>query len=504
MALQDLTDPPEDHLSCSSDPGQEPPGFVPTCLQNSADHQSDPSVHETMALQDLTDPTEDRLSGLPDPGQEPPGFVPTCLQDSADLLPGPSALEPVLPKFPAACKHRRIKDQTRAACFSRPTPVPFDEIYEVGDELGQGGFGTVYEGTSKNQRKKVAIKIIHKCERDRYIELPGCSKPLFAEVAANLLLKQAPLSPYIVYMLEWFEEEDRFILILEHPEPCKDLLKFVVNNMHWANELQTRSLMYQAVLGAKHCLDRGVFHRDIKLNNFLINTTTNRVQLIDFGCSDLVKSTGYLGGFIGGVCPPEYYNDLRYKAEPTTVWSLGVMMYTMMCKCRPFRSPEDMMHGSLSFNVRVSTELQNLISRCLTVDPTKRATIEEILQHKWFFQQSSTYAWSQFDPKDFAGVDVDADIFDELVRTSKVSFRLLDGDKAGKKLVNILVADMVEKYGVPDEIDVTDADPRKDEVQDAYTENLALFYLALEAKHLVPVSTITEMANEMKTLQVSN
>ncbi|XP_043081276.1 serine/threonine-protein kinase pim-1-like [Puntigrus tetrazona] len=338
--------------------------------------------------------------------------------------------------------------------------LPFDEIYEVGDELGQGSFGTVYEGTSKFNARQVAIKIILKCERDRYIELPGCSKPLFAEVAANLLLKQAPLSPYIVYMLEWFEEEDRFILILEHPEPCMDLLRFVVHNMHWPNELQTRSLMYQAVLGAKHCLDRGVFHRDIKLNNFLINTTTNRVQLIDFGCSDLVKSTGYLGGFIGRFCPPEYYKGLGYKAEPTTVWSLGVMMYAIMCKCLPFSSPEDMMHGSLSFNVRVSTELQNLISRCLTVDPTKRATIEEILQHKWFFEHEIEWyflplsfnkaqlaAWSQCDPKDFAGVDVDADIFDELVRTSKVSFRLLDGDKAGKMLVNILVADMVEKYG---------------------------------------------------------
>uniref|UniRef100_A0A671LCN8 non-specific serine/threonine protein kinase n=1 Tax=Sinocyclocheilus anshuiensis TaxID=1608454 RepID=A0A671LCN8_9TELE len=96
-------------------------------------------------------------------------------------------------------------------------------------------------------------------------------------------------------MLEWFEEEDRFILILEYPQPCKDLLKFMVNNMQRVNESETRRLMYQAVLGAKHCLDRGVFHRDIKLNNFLINTKTNQVKLIDFGCGDLVKSSGYLG-----------------------------------------------------------------------------------------------------------------------------------------------------------------------------------------------------------------
>ncbi len=118
-------------------------------------------------------------------------------------------------------------------------------------------------------------------------------------MALNLLLKRPPLSPYIVHMLEWFEEEDRFILILEYPQHCKDLLKFMVNNMQLLDESQTRSLMHQAVLGAKHCLDRGVFHRDIKLNNFLINTKTNQVKLIDFGSGDLVKTSGYLGAFTG-------------------------------------------------------------------------------------------------------------------------------------------------------------------------------------------------------------
>uniref|UniRef100_A0A8C1VJJ5 non-specific serine/threonine protein kinase n=1 Tax=Cyprinus carpio TaxID=7962 RepID=A0A8C1VJJ5_CYPCA len=354
--------------------------------------------HQPVSDTDSADPPEDPQSGSSDPDQDPDaskmtavvapsGLVPAGLQDPADPLPGPSTLDPVAPKFPGASKLRRITDRThfRAACFTDPTPVPFDEIYEVGRKIGEGGFGTVYEGISKFLREQVAIKIIPKRDRDRFIVIPGCSKPLFAEVALNLLLKRPPLSPYIVHMLEWFEEDDRFILILEYPQPCKDLLKFMLNNMQLLDESQTRRLMYQAVLGAKHCLDRGIFHRDIKLNNFLINTKTNQVKLIDFGCGDLVKSSGYLG-FTGRVCPPEYYKDLKYEAGPTTVWSLGFMMYSMIYKRQPFRSLKDMMHGSLRFKHKISTELQDLICRCMTLDPTERATVEEILQHEWFQQ----------------------------------------------------------------------------------------------------------------------
>ncbi|XP_026054898.1 cyclin-dependent kinase 12-like isoform X2 [Carassius auratus] len=404
-ALQDLTDLQLDPniiestaLQDLTDLQLDPNIIESTALQDLNDLQLDPNIPESTALQEPVDPPEDPQSGSSEPDQDPdvsertavvgaPGLVAVGLQDPADPLPGPSALDPVTPKFPGASKHRRITDQThfRAACFTDPTPVPFDEIYEVGEEIGEGGFGTVYEGISKFLREQVAIKFIPKCETDRYIEIPGCSKPLFAEVALNLLLKRPPLSPYIVHMLEWFEEDDQFILILEYPQPCKDLLKFMVNNMQRVNESQTRRLMYQAVLGAKHCLDRGVFHRDIKLNNFLINTNTNQVKLIDFGCGDLVKTSGYLGDFTG-VCPPEYYKDLKYEAGPTTVWSLGKMMYTMVCRCQPFNSLEDMMHGRLSFNISISTELQDLISRCLAYHPTERATIEEILQHEWFQQ----------------------------------------------------------------------------------------------------------------------
>lgn len=125
---------------------------------------------------------------------------------------------------------------------------------------------------------------------------PGVAEPLFVEVALNLLLNQPPLSPYIVHMLDWFEEPDQFILVMEYSQPSKELFKFFVKEK--PSESQARSLMYQAVLGAKHCLDQGVLHRDIKLDNYVINTETNQVKLIDFGCGDIVKDD-YNGQFIG-------------------------------------------------------------------------------------------------------------------------------------------------------------------------------------------------------------
>ncbi|KAL1276223.1 hypothetical protein QQF64_035846 [Cirrhinus molitorella] len=168
------------------------------------------------------------------------------------------------------------------------------------------------------------------------------------------------------------------ILVLEDSQPSK---RFVQSGLREApSESQVRGLMYQAALGAKHCLDRGVFHRDIKLDNYVINTATKEVKLIDFGCGEVVQSGGCKGTFMGYACPPEYFMDSGYEAEPTTVWSLGIMMYRTVCG-RQALPDED---GRLSFDSTVSTEFQDLITRRLAPDPAERATMEEILHHAWF------------------------------------------------------------------------------------------------------------------------
>lgn len=90
-------------------------------------------------------------------------------------------------------------------------------------------------------------------------------------------------------MLDWFEEKNHHILILEHPQPCETLLSFLKLNRPRLDENQARPLMLQVVHAARHCMGRGVAHNDIRVDNILVNTETLQLKLIDFGCGGLIE-----------------------------------------------------------------------------------------------------------------------------------------------------------------------------------------------------------------------
>ncbi|XP_016426252.1 serine/threonine-protein kinase pim-2-like [Sinocyclocheilus rhinocerous] len=90
--------------------------------------------------------------------------------------------------------------------------------------------------------------------------------------------------------------------------------------------------MWQAAHAANMCCLRGVLHRDVKLDNLLINRETSEVKLIDFGCGDILRRSPYKSYHGTAVySPPEYHSRGKYYSRPATVWSLGVLMFTMLC-----------------------------------------------------------------------------------------------------------------------------------------------------------------------------
>lgn len=93
-------------------------------------------------------------------------------------------------------------------------------------------------------------------------------------------------------MYEWFDRPDFISLILEFPQPCK-VLREVINDCYTLSEEIARVLMRQLVLAVQHCIDHGVFHNDVHVDNILVNTHSMELKLIDFGCAHLVDGDGY-------------------------------------------------------------------------------------------------------------------------------------------------------------------------------------------------------------------
>ncbi|XP_034147215.1 serine/threonine-protein kinase pim-3-like, partial [Esox lucius] len=133
------------------------------------------------------------------------------------------------------------------------------------------------------------------------------------------------------------------------------------------SEDTARGIIKQAVLACCHRQDRGYLHRDVKGENLLLQTDTLQVKLIDFGCCNLLKEDPY-HEYSGTVeyCPPECFTKGLYNGHKATVWSLGVMLFTLVNGKLPYKDEYSIRRGHrLRFKAGVSKECRDVIHWCL-------------------------------------------------------------------------------------------------------------------------------------------
>ncbi|XP_050352904.1 serine/threonine-protein kinase MARK1-like [Nymphalis io] len=275
------------------------------------------------------------------------------------------------------------------------------QVYSVGNYLmtgrvlGKGHFARVEEATHRIIGKKVAIKIIDlTCIKEEYAR-----RNLHREPRVMAKLRH----PCIAALYETMMHGPRLYVVMEAAcggDLCAHVLQ-ARGSARGLPEPRARALATQLVSAVRHMHSRGVVHRDLKMENIILDSTKQYIKIVDFGLSNVWRAGGALATPCGSLeyAAPELFEDGRRYGPEVDLWSIGVIVYGMVTGALPFSSAPGGASGSRSqlraaiargvtrkqraALVCVSTECKNFIHQLLEPKVELRMKIEEASRHRW-------------------------------------------------------------------------------------------------------------------------
>ncbi|KAE9349319.1 hypothetical protein PF008_g6950 [Phytophthora fragariae] len=264
--------------------------------------------------------------------------------------------------------------------------------YKVTTLLGRGGFGEVRLGVHQLTNDKVALKFILKSEMGSLGDVERTTTEIQCLTALN--------HPSIIKLLRVINEPNHIVLVFELLEGG-DLFHYIKQFPGGLSEEDGVGLFSQIIGGVGYAHNQHICHRDLKLENILLTNKNDisTAKIADFGLSDFYKPGAMMKTSCGSISylAPEVFRGTSNAGPPLDVWSLGIILFAIVCGRLPFEGPDlqgtnrprenvirnRIMRCQFKLDPDLSPALTDLVVRMLKPDPNERATIPEIFSHPW-------------------------------------------------------------------------------------------------------------------------
>uniref|UniRef100_A0A3P9PXA1 SNF-related serine/threonine-protein kinase n=1 Tax=Poecilia reticulata TaxID=8081 RepID=A0A3P9PXA1_POERE len=254
-------------------------------------------------------------------------------------------------------------------------------LYDLDKTLGRGHFAVVKLARHVFTGEKVAVKVIDKTKLD-----PVARGHLFQEVRCMKMVQH----PNVVRLYEVIDTATKLYLILELGDGG-DMYDCIMKHDGGLSEEVAKCYFAQIVHAISYCHRLHVVHRDLKPENVVFFEKQGVVKLTDFGFSNRFQPGKTLNTSCGSLAysAPEILLGDEYDAPAVDIWSLGVILFMLVCGQPPFQEANDSETLTMIMDCRytvpphISPACRDLIGHMLQRDPKKRATLEQIEGHEW-------------------------------------------------------------------------------------------------------------------------
>ncbi|KAI8071804.1 kinase-like domain-containing protein [Gongronella butleri] len=273
--------------------------------------------------------------------------------------------------------------------------------YTLSESLGKGSMGKVKLGVHNVTGEKIAIKIVPRANLAQFKTNQGnkTAKQIAKEYAREenremRTIREAHMMmllrhPNIVGLKDLVVAGPYFYILMDYVNGGQ-LLHYIVKRQR-LSEKRARSFARQIVSALDYMHRNSLVHRDLKIENILIDKTGRKVKIIDFGLSNLFCPERQLTTYCGSLyfAAPELLRATPYYGPEVDVWSLGVVIYVMVTGTVPFDDKsmpglhDKIKRGQVNFPAHLSDECVDLLRRIFVTDPAQRIYLSDICLHPW-------------------------------------------------------------------------------------------------------------------------